>query len=206
VDPDVPIEDVAGTVQDLIRDGKVLKFGLSEAGAATIRRAHAVQPVAALQSEYSIWERNIEADVLPVLRELGIGLVPFSPLGRGFLTGTACCRGRWRWPGCWPRATTSCRFPAPSGASISNRTWRRPMSGWMRMICGGWMARWSRSASRAHVIPGRRWRWSIVDAGRKVQSPARAALRRPTTAAARPRARLRGCGPTRRGPTRRAPA
>ena len=89
VDPNVPIEDVAGTVGDLIRAGKVLHFGLSEAGASTIRRAHAVQPVAALQSEYSIWERNIEADVLPVLRELGIGLVPFSPLGRGFLTGTA---------------------------------------------------------------------------------------------------------------------
>lgn len=89
VDPNVPIEDVAGTVKDLIREGKVLHFGLSEAGANTIRRAHAVQPVAALQSEYSIWERNIEADVLPVLRELGIGLVPFSPLGRGFLTGTA---------------------------------------------------------------------------------------------------------------------
>jgi aryl-alcohol dehydrogenase-like predicted oxidoreductase len=89
VDPNVPIEDVAGTVGDLIREGKVLHFGLSEAGASTIRRAHAVQPVAALQSEYSIWERNIEADVLPVLRELGIGLVPFSPLGRGFLTGTA---------------------------------------------------------------------------------------------------------------------
>ena len=89
VDPNVPIEDVAGTVGDLVRAGKVLHFGLSEAGASTIRRAHAVQPVAALQSEYSIWERNIEADVLPVLRELGIGLVPFSPLGRGFLTGTA---------------------------------------------------------------------------------------------------------------------
>jgi aryl-alcohol dehydrogenase-like predicted oxidoreductase len=89
VDPAVPIEDVAGTVQDLIREGKVLYFGLSEAGAATIRRAHAVQPVTALQSEYSIWERNLEADVIPVLRELGIGLVPFSPLGRGFLTGTA---------------------------------------------------------------------------------------------------------------------
>ncbi|MFK3740705.1 aldo/keto reductase [Massilia sp. TN1-12] len=88
VDPDVPIEDVAGTVKDLIREGKVLHFGLSEAGVDTIRRAHAVQPVSALQSEYSIWERNLEADVIPVLRELGIGLVPFSPLGRGFLTGT----------------------------------------------------------------------------------------------------------------------
>jgi aryl-alcohol dehydrogenase-like predicted oxidoreductase len=88
VDPNVPIEDVAGTVKDLIREGKVLHFGLSEAGVDTIRRAHAVQPVSALQSEYSIWERNLEADVIPVLRELGIGLVPFSPLGRGFLTGT----------------------------------------------------------------------------------------------------------------------
>ena len=87
VDPAVPIEDVAGTVGDLIREGKVLFFGLSEAGAANIRRAHAEQPVSALQSEYSLWERNLEADVLPVLRELGIGLVPFSPLGRGFLTG-----------------------------------------------------------------------------------------------------------------------
>ena len=89
VDPKVPIEDVAGAVQDLIREGKLLNFGLSEAGVDTIRRAHAVQPVSALQSEYSIWERNLEADVLPALRELGIGLVPFSPLGRGFLAGTA---------------------------------------------------------------------------------------------------------------------
>jgi aryl-alcohol dehydrogenase-like predicted oxidoreductase len=88
VDPNVPIEDVAGAVQDLIRAGKVLHFGLSEAGVETIRRAHAVQPVSALQSEYSIWERNLDGDVIPVLRELGIGLVPFSPLGRGFLTGT----------------------------------------------------------------------------------------------------------------------
>lgn len=87
VDPDVPIEDVAGAVQDLIRAGKVKHFGLSEAGVQTIRRAHAVQPVAALQSEYSLWTRQCEAEVLPVLEELGIGFVPFSPLGRGFLTG-----------------------------------------------------------------------------------------------------------------------
>jgi aryl-alcohol dehydrogenase-like predicted oxidoreductase len=87
VDPEVPIEDVAGTVRDLIRDGKVLHFGLSEAGETTIRRAHAVQPVTALQSEYSLWERNLEAGIIPLLRELGIGLVPFSPLGRGFLAG-----------------------------------------------------------------------------------------------------------------------
>jgi aryl-alcohol dehydrogenase-like predicted oxidoreductase len=87
VDPDVPIEDVAGAVKDLIRKGKVRHFGLSEAGAQTIRRAHAVQPVTALQSEYSLWWRNPEREVLPTLEELGIGLVPFSPLGKGFLTG-----------------------------------------------------------------------------------------------------------------------
>jgi aryl-alcohol dehydrogenase-like predicted oxidoreductase len=87
VDPDVPIEDVAGTVKDLIRDGKVRHFGMSEAGVKTIRRAHAVQPVAALQSEYSLWWRKPEEEVLPTLEELGIGFVPFSPLGKGFLTG-----------------------------------------------------------------------------------------------------------------------
>jgi aryl-alcohol dehydrogenase-like predicted oxidoreductase len=89
VDPKVPIEDVAGTVGELVRSGKVRYFGLSEAGEKTIRRAHAVFPVTALQSEYSLWERNLEAQIIPTLRELGIGLVPFSPLGRGFLTGTA---------------------------------------------------------------------------------------------------------------------
>ena len=87
VDRAVPMEDVAGAVGDLVRQGKVRFFGLSEAGVANIRRAHAVHPVSALQSEYSLWERNLERDVIPVLRELGIGLVPFSPLGRGFLTG-----------------------------------------------------------------------------------------------------------------------
>ena len=88
VDPNVPIEDVAGAVKDLIREGKVKHFGLSEAGAQTIRRAHAVQPVAALQSEYSLWWREPEQEILPTLAELGIGFVPFSPLGKGFLTGT----------------------------------------------------------------------------------------------------------------------
>lgn len=88
VDPNVPIEDVAGTVKELIREGKVRHFGLSEAAAQTIRRAHAVQPVAALQSEYSLWWREPEREVLPTLEELGIGFVPFSPLGKGFLTGT----------------------------------------------------------------------------------------------------------------------
>nr|CAQ76567.1 putative aldo/keto reductase, C-terminal part [Yersinia pseudotuberculosis] len=87
VDPDVPIEDVAGAVKDLIAEGKVKHFGLSEAGAQTIRRAHAVQPVTALQSEYSMWWREPEQEILPLLEELGIGFVPFSPLGKGFLTG-----------------------------------------------------------------------------------------------------------------------
>jgi aryl-alcohol dehydrogenase-like predicted oxidoreductase len=87
VDPNVPIEDVAGAVKDLIREGKVKHFGLSEAGVKTIRRAHAVQPVTALQSEYSLWWREPEAEILPTLEELGIGFVPFSPLGKGFLTG-----------------------------------------------------------------------------------------------------------------------
>jgi aryl-alcohol dehydrogenase-like predicted oxidoreductase len=87
VDPLVPIEDVAGAVADLVTAGKVRYFGLSEAGEKTIRRAHAIHPVTALQSEYSLWERNLEPQIIPVLRELGIGLVPFSPLGRGFLTG-----------------------------------------------------------------------------------------------------------------------
>jgi aryl-alcohol dehydrogenase-like predicted oxidoreductase len=87
VDPNVPIEDVAGTVKDLIKEGKVKHFGMSEAGAQTIRRAHAVQPVTALQSEYSLWWREPEQEILPTLEELGIGFVPFSPLGKGFLTG-----------------------------------------------------------------------------------------------------------------------
>jgi aryl-alcohol dehydrogenase-like predicted oxidoreductase len=89
VDPSVPIEDVVGEMARLVEAGKVRFLGLSEASAATIRRAHAVHPISALQSEYSLWERGIEAEILPTLRELGIGLVPFSPLGRGFLTGTA---------------------------------------------------------------------------------------------------------------------
>ncbi len=99
-DPDVPVEDVAGAVGDLIREGKVRHFGLSESGADLIRRAHAVTPVTALQSEYSLWSRDVEAEILPTLAELGIGFVPFSPLGRGFLTGSVApgslAEGDWR--------------------------------------------------------------------------------------------------------------
>lgn len=89
VDPDVPIEDTVGAMAQLVKQGKVRYLGLSEAGAGNIRRAHAVHPISALQSEYSLWERNLESDIIPLLRQLGIGLVPFSPLGRGFLTGKA---------------------------------------------------------------------------------------------------------------------
>jgi aryl-alcohol dehydrogenase-like predicted oxidoreductase len=96
VDPQVPIEEVAGTVKDLIRDGKVRHFGMSEAGVANIRRAHAVQPVTALQSEYSLWWREPEKEILPTLEELGIGFVPFSPLGKGFLTGTISDKNDFR--------------------------------------------------------------------------------------------------------------
>ena len=87
VDPNVPIEDVAGAVKELIQQGKIKHFGLSEAGVKTIRRAHKIQPVTALQSEYSLWWREPEAEIIPTLEELGIGFVPFSPLGKGFLTG-----------------------------------------------------------------------------------------------------------------------
>ncbi len=107
-DPAVPIEDVAGTVADLIRAGKVRHFGLSESDAATIRRAHAVHPVAALQSEYSLWTRDVEDEILPTLRELGIGFVPFSPLGRGFLTGRVA-------PGALPESDWRAKMPRFGG-------------------------------------------------------------------------------------------
>jgi aryl-alcohol dehydrogenase-like predicted oxidoreductase len=113
LDPDVPVEEVAGTVGDLIRAGKVCHFGLSEADAMSIRRAHAVTPVTALQSEYSLWTRDVEAEILPTLAELGIGFVPFSPLGRGFLTGTVQ-------PGSLPEndwRATMARFKGDAGAS-----------------------------------------------------------------------------------------
>ena len=98
VDPNVPIEDVAGAVKEPIHQGKVKHFGLSEAGVKTIRRAHAVQPLTALQSEYSLWTRTPEKEVIPTLEELGIGLVPYSPLGKGFLAGKFENRS-CRWPG-----------------------------------------------------------------------------------------------------------
>ena len=163
VDPNSPIEDSVGALDTLVAEGKIRYIGLSEAGPATIRRAHAVHPVAALQTEYSLWTRDPETDLLPLLRGLGIGFVPYSPLGHGFLTGEiarpsssptttgarptrasrattsiAICasstrsnplprkwvprRRRSRWPGCSRRATTSLRFPGPSGSPASRRT------------------------------------------------------------------------------------
>ena len=163
VDPKTPIEEVAGTLADLVAEGKIRHYGLSEAGPDTIRRAHAVHPVTALQSEYSLFTRDQEPVILPLLRELGIGFVAYSPLGRGILTGairsrrdlaeddsrhgnprfteenfdTTCAwssrwrpsrprpgplRPRWPSPGCWRRATTSPRSPAPGASPVSRRT------------------------------------------------------------------------------------
>jgi aryl-alcohol dehydrogenase-like predicted oxidoreductase len=150
VDPRTPIEETAGAVADLVAEGKVLHFGLSEASPATIRRAHAIHPVAALQTEYSLWTRDVEHEILPLLRELGIGFVPYSPLGHGLLTGgirtvddfadddwrktnppTRCGASaprsarpppRRRSPGCSPAATTSRRSPALAGSPASRRT------------------------------------------------------------------------------------
>ena len=120
VDPAVPIEDVVGAMAELVREGKVRFLGLSEAGEQTIRRAHAVHPISALQSEYSLWERNLEPRIIPLLRELGIGLVPFAPLGRGFLTGTREAR----------RGVSGGRLPArrsrASRARTSTRTCAPP--------------------------------------------------------------------------------
>ena len=162
VDPNTPIEDTVGALAELVSEGKIGHIGLSEAWVDNIRRAHAVHPITALQSEYSLWTRDQEGQVLSVLRELGIGLVAYSPLGRGFLTGkirsadqvaadsrpaipasrattssTTCAWSsrsrpsrprserrprRWPWPGCWPRAMTSPRFPAPGASPASRRT------------------------------------------------------------------------------------
>ena len=156
VDPDVPIEDVAGTVKELIDAGKVAHFGLSEASADTIRRAHAVQPVAAVQSEYSIWSRDPEAEVLPACEELGIGFVPWSPLGQGFLTG-AVARGetfaandiRSRFPRFTPEALRGEPADRRPGHR-DRRTHGRPPPGRSR-----WPGCW-RSRPRIVPIPGSR--------------------------------------------------
>jgi aryl-alcohol dehydrogenase-like predicted oxidoreductase len=127
VDPAVPIEDVAGTVKDLIAAGKVRHFGLSEAGGATIRRAHAVHPVAAVQSEYSLWARDPEAEVLPVCEELGIGFVPWSPLGQGFLTGTVAATSSFE------ATDVRSRFPRFTPAAMAAN---QPMVGLVARIAG----------------------------------------------------------------------
>ncbi len=198
VDPAVSIEDTVGAMAKLVAQGKVRALGLSEAGIETIRRAHATHKIAALQTEYSLWSRDPEAAILPAVRELGIGFVPYSPLGRGFLTGRlrrpedlpegdwrrnqprfqgrtsprtsrwsprwrrwharrAAPRGNWRSPGCWRRARTSCRFPAPSAAPIWRRTWRRSTCGSRPPISPGWIARCPRGRRQARAIPQRRW-------------------------------------------------
>jgi aryl-alcohol dehydrogenase-like predicted oxidoreductase len=150
VDPDVPIEDVAGTVRDLIAEGKVRHFGLSEAGTATIRRAHAVQPVTAVQSEYSLWTRGPEDGLLATLEELGIGLVPFSPLGKGFLTGAmdeTTTFDATDFRGTLPRFTPEAR--AANGAlvallrSIGERTGATPAQ-----VALGWLL-----AQRPWIVP-----------------------------------------------------
>jgi aryl-alcohol dehydrogenase-like predicted oxidoreductase len=149
VDPNVPMEDVAGTVKDLIAEGKVKHFGLSEAGVQSIRRAHTVQPVTALQSEYSLWWREPEKEILPTLEELGIGFIPFSPLGKGFLTGkidenTSFTKDDFRnivprfsptlpprrspSPGYSRKSRGSCRFPAPPSCTVCRKTSVPPMS------------------------------------------------------------------------------
>src|SRR6185436_5872881 len=138
VDPKTPIEDTVGSLATLVAEGKVRHIGLSEAGPATIRRAHAVHPIATLQTEYSLWTRDPEVELLPLLRELGIGFVPYSPLGHGFLTGDIRSsspttteplrprrerpRRRSLWPGCSHKVMTSLRFPAPSGSPASRKT------------------------------------------------------------------------------------
>jgi aryl-alcohol dehydrogenase-like predicted oxidoreductase len=118
-DPSVPIEDVAGTVKELIQHGKVAHFGLSEVGAGTIRRAHAVQPVTAIQNEYSLWTRDPEAEVLPACDELGIGFVPWSPLGQGFLTGTV--NQTQQFPASERRPLSFTGHAAPAGRPMADR-------------------------------------------------------------------------------------
>src|SRR5436853_324464 len=138
VDPNVPIEDVAGAVKDLIQQGKVKHFGLSEAGVQTIRRAHAVQPVAALQSEYSLWSREPEVEVIPTLEELGIGFVPFSPLGRGFVTGKITEDTKFD--------STDFRTVVPRFTPENRKRIRR------------WWISWAESRNRRRRHR-RRWRW-----------------------------------------------
>ena len=157
IDPAHPIEDTMAGLAQLVQEGKIARIGLSEVSAATLRRAHAVHPVAAVQTEYSLWTRDVEAEVLPTCRELGIGLVAYSPLGCGFLTGrfqndTIFEQGDFRaslprlqlkkhaqarkspWRGYSLRATTSCPFPARSASPICKTTWARCRCIWGRMI------------------------------------------------------------------------
>ena len=194
-DPDVPIEDVAGAVKELIDAGKVRYFGLSEAGADTIRRAHAVQPVSVLQTEYSIFERQVEPEILPLLRELGIGFVPYSPLGRGFLTSEikpaseypADDMRSWddRWQG--ENFTRNKAAVTSSRVSPSQRASASPSSRWR----GCWRRATTSSRSPG---PGARRAWPRMSPPRTSSSPRRTSLacrrsspRAPTEAATRRR-------------------
>ena len=168
VDPEVPIEDVAGTVKDLIAAGKVKHFGLSEAGAETIRRAHAVQPVAAIQSEYSLWTREPEPEILPLCEELGIGFVPWSPLGAGFLTGKIDANT--------PIPSTDFR----SYSRVSPRRRARPTRAWW--IC-------SSGSPRGKTLRRRRWLWR--GCWRKSRGSSRSPARAVSTGRRRTSARRR---------------
>ena len=188
VDPDVPIEDVAGAVKDLIREGKVRHFGMSEAGAQTIRRAHAVQPVTALQSEYSLWWREPEKEILPTLEELGIGFVPYSPLGRGFLTGKMAASATFDKIGLprEPAALSARRARGEPGAGRLVSRHRRAQAG-------------DAGADRARLAAGP----EAVDRADPRNDEARAARReyrrRDARAHARGPARYRNCRCARRG-------
>jgi aryl-alcohol dehydrogenase-like predicted oxidoreductase len=182
VDPSVPIEDVAGAVKELIQAGKVKHFGLSEAGVQTIRRAHAVQPLTALQSEYSLWTRTPEKEVIPTLEELGIGFVTYSPLGKGFLTGKIDANAKFdssdfrstlprftpenvrrrhrlksRWRGCWRKSRGLFRSPAPRSCIAWTRTSEQLQSNLRRTIFVTSKARLQRSPC---MVPGIRISWS----------------------------------------------
>src|SRR5260370_1253942 len=165
------MEGVAGGVGDLVREGKVRFFGLSEAGVENIRRAHSVHPVSALQSEYSLWERNLESEVIPMLQELGIGLVPFCPLGRGLLTGsvkraeecTAKNQARWPSPGCWAKATSLCRFRARNAASTLRRMPAPWISNLTTTISLAWRPRYALKPCPDRATPKRPWRGLIAD-------------------------------------------
>jgi aryl-alcohol dehydrogenase-like predicted oxidoreductase len=182
VDPNVPIEDVAGAVKDLIQQGKVRHFGLSEAGAQTIRRAHKVQPLTAVQSEYSLWWREPEKEIIPTLEELGIGFVPYSPLGKGFLTGainkdTQFDKTDFRnivprllrplWRGFWPRNRGLFQSQAQRSSTGSKKTSVRRTSNFRPTISANWKPQPQKHPCKAPGIPKRCKRWWAAERERR---------------------------------------